>query len=73
MGIIVVARSDATTDAGALNADDHIDAPANQIGHQHGQKCRCPGSFSARAIFDRDVLALDIAALFEGSSRNGRR
>ena len=45
-----------------FDGGDHGDLPANQIGRQ----CRQPIELIFRpAVFDRDVLALDIAGLFE--------
>jgi hypothetical protein len=47
---------------GRAACDDHVDAPANEVGRQRRQPI---GLVLAPAIVDRDSLALDKAALLE--------
>ena len=61
MGIVVVAALAANAAAG-LPADDHGDLPANQIGRQLRQPIEL---ILGPAVFDRHVLALDIAGLLQ--------
>ena len=61
MGIVVVAALAASAER-ASGRGDHGDLPANQFGRQRRQ----PIDLTLRpAVFDRDVLALDIAGVLQ--------
>jgi len=60
MGIVVVAALAANS--GTSGRGDHRDLPANQFGRQRRQPLHLVLS---PAVFDRDVLALDVAGLLE--------
>ena len=51
---------------GRAGHGDDVDAPANEVGRQHRQPI---GFVLAPAIFDRNVLTLNIAALFEALAK----
>ena len=61
MGIVVVAALAANA-AGGSDRDDHGDLPANQFGRQRRQPI---GLTLGPAVFDRHVLALDIAGFLQ--------
>ena len=61
MGIVVVAALAASA-AGVADGGDHGDLPANQIGRQRRQPIEL---IFGPAVFDRHVLALDIAGLLQ--------
>src|SRR5262245_34992175 len=61
IGIAVVARS-RRHHSGRAERGDHLDLSANEVGCQNGQPLAL---VLGPAIFDREVLALNIAALFE--------
>ena len=66
MGIVVVAALGRERHRGAFDRDDHGDPPANQFGRQRRQ----PIELSlGPAVFDRHVLALDIAALLQALAK----
>ena len=58
MGIVAVAALAASAADGASASDDHGDPSANQIGRQLRQSIEL---ILGPAVFDRHVLALDIA------------
>jgi hypothetical protein len=47
--------------SGRAHCNDHLDLSANEIGRQRGQPL---GLVFGPAIFDREILALNIATLF---------
>ena len=66
IGTVVVAALAAS--AAMLFADDHGHRPANQISHQRRQPIRL---IFRRAVFDRDVLALDEACFLQALAERG--
>ena len=65
MGIVVVAALAANA-AAVLERGDHGDLPANQIGRQRRQSIDL---IFGPAVYDRHVLALDIAGLLEALAK----
>ena len=66
MGIVVVAALAASADRGTSGRDDHGDLPANQFGRQRRQPIEL---ILGPAVFDRHVLALDIAGLLQALAK----
>ena len=66
MGIVVVAALAANADSETSGRDDHGDAAANQFGRQRRQPIDL---IVGPAVFDRHVLALDIAASLEALAK----
>ena len=62
MGIVVVAALAANADGVTSGRDDHGDLSANQFGRQRRQPIEL---ILGPAVFDRHVLALDIAGLLQ--------
>ena len=65
MGIVVVAALAANAGASA-GRGDHGDLPANQIGRQRRQSIEL---ILGPAVYDRHVLALDIAGLLQALAK----
>ena len=65
MGIVVVAAL-AATPSGASDRGDHGDLPADQFGRQRRQPIHL---ILGPAVFDRHVLALDIAGVFQALTK----
>ena len=65
MGIVVVAALAASAEGG-FRRDDHGDPSANQIGRQRRQPIDL---ILGPAVFDRDVLALDIAGFLQALAK----
>ena len=65
MGIVVVAALAANA-AGTAGRDDHGDLSANQIGCQRRQSIEL---ILGPAVFDRHVLALDIAGVLQALAK----
>ena len=68
MGIVVVAALAANA-AMLHRGGDHGDLPANQIGRQRRQPIEL---ILGPAVFDRHVLALDIAGVFEALTKSAQ-
>ncbi len=66
MGIVVVAALAANADSGTSGRGDHGDLSANQFGRQLRQPIDL---IVGPAVFDRHVLALDIAGLLEALAK----
>ena len=66
MGIVVVADLAANAAAVPPARGDHGDLSANQFGRQRRQSI---GLIFGPAVFDRHVLALDIAGVFQALAK----
>ena len=66
IGIVVVAALAANAEAGPAGRGDHGDLPANQFGRQRRQPI---GLILGPAVFDRHVLALDIAGVLQALAK----
>ena len=62
----MVAALAANADSGAAGRGDHGDLPANQFGRQRRQPIEL---IFGPAVFDRHVLALDIAGLLQALAK----
>ena len=69
MGIVVVAALAANAEAGRSGRGDHGDLSANQFGRQRRQPIDL---ILGPAVFDRHVLALDIAGLLQALAKSAQ-